>query len=214
MHLNPDEFNAHLNDLGQLFGWRPSFVCPCSVAGYGSADPECPNCLGRGHIWEAEQQGMSGIAGMKIQRQWADFGGFQAGDVVLTIPSDSPLYDIGDYDRATMLNSSEPFSFELTRGGNDKLWFTAVSIRRVFWLDENKAIVDGGIPDVDCEGNLTWAYDEPPVGTMYSITGRRLPEYFCYQDFPQDRAHHSGARLPRKVVLRKFDLLGRVENGA
>ena len=49
---------------------------------------------------------------------------------------------------------------------------------------------------------------------MYSMTGRRLPEYICYHDFPQDRAHHSGARLPRKVVLRKFDLLGRVENGA
>lgn len=214
MQLNPAEFNAHLNDLGQLFGWRPSFVCPCTLEHSGAADTECPQCLGRGHLWTAEQQGMSGIAGQKIQRQWAEFGLYQDGDVVLTVPSDSPLYAMGEYDRATMLHSSEPFSFGLTRGQNDQLWFAAVSVSRVFWLDDNRQIVEGGIPTIAADGTLTWEAGEPPAFKLYSITGRRRPEYFCYRDFPQDRAHHSGRELPRKVVLRKFDLLGRVENGA
>ncbi|MCK7579808.1 MAG: hypothetical protein MZV65_31715 [Chromatiales bacterium] len=43
----------------------------------------------------------------------------------------------------------------------------------------------------------------------YTLAGRAYPEYFCYGDFPQDRAHHHGEPLPRKVVLRKFDLFGR-----
>jgi hypothetical protein len=58
-------------------------------------------------------------------------------------------------------------------------------------------------------GTLTWGADVPPDGAQIALTGRKRPEYFCLQEFPQDRAHHHGRDLPRRVVLRRFDLFGR-----
>jgi len=58
--------------------------------------------------------------------------------------------------------------------------------------------------------NLRWPDGEgPTTGQQYTIMGRKHPEYYVFQDFPQDRAHHHGRDLPRRVVLRKIDLLGR-----
>ena len=35
-----------------------------------------------------------------------------------------------------------------------------------------------------------------------------MPEYYCFQEIPIDRPEHSGAALPRRVALRRFDLFG------
>ncbi|WP_103972895.1 hypothetical protein [Methylovulum psychrotolerans] len=42
-----------------------------------------------------------------------------------------------------------------------------------------------------------------------TLTGRRYPEYYCYQDQPVDRPHQFGASLPRRVALKRYGLLGR-----
>jgi hypothetical protein len=70
-------------------------------------------------------------------------------------------------------------------------------------------LVSADPPTVADDGTITWPDESPPVGTQISLTGRKHPEYFCLQEFPQDRAHHHGRDLPRRVVLRKFDLFGR-----
>lgn len=214
MRLSPAKFNAFLNNIGQDFSWRHSYSCPCIEEHSGAPDNHCGLCGGRGRIWEAAVDGKSGIAGQKVQRQWAEFGMWENGDVVLTIPSDSPLYAMGEFDRVVMTNSSQPFSMNRTRGVNDRLDFMKVlQIDRVFWKDQDDNIVEGGIPVVDEDGNLSWPDGgAPQPGTQFSITGRKQPEYFCFQEFPQDRAHHFGADLPRRVVLRKWDLFGRYGN--
>lgn len=211
--LQPKKFNAWLNNIGQVFAWQHSAACPCYQEHSGAPDPNCGLCGGRGRIWDAAVEGKSGIAGQKIQRQWAEFGQWEAGDVVLTIPSDSPLYAMGEFDRAVMVNSSQPFSVNRRRGQHDKLTFPVVQIDRVFWKSPDDEIVEGGIPVVAADGSLSWPEGgEPPAGMQFSITGRRRPEYFCFGEFPQDRAHHSGADLPRRVVLRRWDLFGRYGN--
>lgn len=214
MHLDPTAFNLHLNHMGQLFSWKAAFVCPCTMEHSGAADTNCPQCLGKGRIWTNAVEGKSGISGQKVQRGWAEFGTYETGDVVLSIPSDSPLYDMGEYDRVTMLQSTEPFSVSMKRGlTDDRLWFTIQSVQRVFWLDANKQIVEGGLPVV-VNGQLTWPDGgEPPAFQQYSMTGRKMVEYFCFRDYPQDRAHHGGLDLPRRVVLRKFDLFDRYTTG-
>lgn len=169
----------------------------------------CPNCLGKGYAWDAPVESISGIAGQKIQREWAQFGMWEAGDVVLTIPSNSPMYAMGEFDRATMLNSSQPFSTYL-RTPDQSLPWQVVSLARVFYLDDGVPVeVDS--PGISADGrSLDWPDPLPvPSGVTLSVTGRRRPEYFCWGDFPSDRAHHSGADLPRRVVLRRFDLYGR-----
>lgn len=214
MKLSASRFNAHLAHMGQDAAWRRAFRCPCRDHHSGAAKTDCAQCRGLGTLWNAAVTGTVGVSGLKMQRAWAQFGMWEQGDVVLTIPSDSPVYAIGEFDRVTMVDSSEPFSVTLTRGDNDRLMGAVVGIDRCFWLDGDEAVVEGGIPTVASDGSLSWPVEDPPLveptaGEQYNLTGRRRPEYFCYGDFPQDRAHHSGEPLPRRVVLRQFDLFGR-----
>ena len=44
---------------------------------------------------------------------------------------------------------------------------------------------------------------------VYSLTGKKFDEYFIFGQYPSDRNQHSGMRLPRKLVARKWDLFGR-----
>lgn len=209
MRLSPGAFNAHLAHMGQQFLYRKSFACPCTNSNSGAADPAHTLCRGMGRIWNPPVQGGAGVASSKTQREWAQFGVWESGDTVLSVPSDSPLYDIGQFDRAVALNNSDSFALVLTRGDNDELRIPTIKVTRVFWLDGAGAIVEGGIPTFDANGVLTWAAGEPPMGTKYSINGDKYVEYYCYGAFPGDRNQHSGALLPRRTVMRKFDLFGR-----
>lgn len=208
MRLDPLEFNDLLQALGQDILWRRAFACPCTNPHSGAADPKCPLCLGKGRSWGAPVDGYAGMTGMSAKRAWAQFGVAELGDVVVTLPSDSPVYDIGQFDRVTMVNSSEPFSKTFTRGAGDVLRFSPTTIDRVYWIVSN-AEVEGEIPDVDENGAMTWASGGPATGAVYNVTGRFRPEYFVFADLSQDRAHQHGDALPRRVVLRKFDLYGR-----
>lgn len=206
--LQPQRFNAWLNNIGQDFAWRHSFSCPCYESHSGAPDNNCALCGGRGRIWDAAVKGRSGIAGQKVQRAWAEFGFYEDGDIVLTIPSDSSLYAMGELDRVSMLNSSMPFSRNMTRGEDDVFNFPVVAIDRLFWKGNDEKPVEGDAPTVNENGTITYGVIAPQPGTQFSITGRKRPEYFCFREFPQDRAHHGGLDLPRRVVLRRFDLFG------
>jgi hypothetical protein len=95
----------------------------------------------------------------------------------------------------------------LVYGVNDTLKFTPTQIDSVIWIDGSDAIITGTVPTI-VNGALVWSGTIPPVKTSYTITGRRAPEYYCYQDLPLDRPHEFGEPLPRRVVLRRFDLMG------
>lgn len=212
MQLNPGAFNRFLDGIGQDFNWRKSYSCPCMMPHSGAPDMKCGLCHGRGRIWDPAIKGRSGIAGQKIQREWANYGWYESGDVVLSIPSNSPLYAIGEIDRLIMLNSSEPFSITMTMGVDDVFKFPVVSVDRVFWKSDNNTLVNGSIPTVNSAGVISWGAVAPEPGTQFSATGRKRPEFFCFKEFPQDRAHHAGLDLPRRVVLRRFDLFGKFGN--
>lgn len=211
MHLNPAAFNAWLGgNIGQSFKWRKAYRCPCANPHSGAATPGCPQCAGKAYLWVPSVDGTAGMSGQNIQLKWAQFGQWQEGDAVVTIPENSALFEMGQFDRVTMMNSTDYFSMPLIHGdAKEKLYEPIEKITRVFWLDVNKAIVEGGIPVVNADGTLTWASGAPPVGTTYSITGTKYSEYFCFSGYPSDRNEHFGARLPKRVVLRRFDLFGR-----
>lgn len=211
MHLNPSAFNGWLGgNIGQSFKWRKAYRCPCVNPHSGAATPNCPQCAGKAWLWVLPVNGSAGIAGEKIQLRWAQMGMWQDGDSVVAIHESSPLYEMGQFDRVTMLNNSVYFSLPLVHGGpNEKLFDPIEKITRVFWLDAQKNIVEGGIPTVNVDGTLTWASGAPPAGVTYSITGTKFSEFFCWGAYPSDRNEHFGARLPKRVVLRRFDLFGR-----
>lgn len=146
--------------------------------------------------------------------EWAQSGLWEAGDMVLSIPQASPLWDAGQYDRVTMLNSTDSFSQPLVRGSpSERLIFPVDRIERVFWLNpaNRNEIIEGGIPLVASDGTLSWlgGVGEPPPGSTYSISGTKFSEYFIFDKFSSDRGEHSGLRLPKKLVARRFDLFSR-----
>ena len=209
MEFNVEWFNDHLAAMGQDFLWRKASMCPCVNPNSGAAKPNCPICGGKGRSWAAPVKAKAGMASEKVLRQWAQFGRFEAGDAVLSVPENSPLYEAGQFDRVTMLNATDQFSLVLVRGLNDKINFPVRKVDRVYWIGAGNVIVEGGIPAVAGNGQLSWASGAPGAGTQYSVSGTRYSEYFVWDDMPGDRNHHYGARLPRKLVVRRFDLFGR-----
>jgi hypothetical protein len=210
--LSPAKFNALLSNdrpgLGQNVTVQRATQCPCRSPTSGAAEQGCPLCRGKSYIYDAAITAWTGLAGQKVMRQWAQFGMFEEGDVICTIPSNSPMYAIGENDKVVFTDSTEPFS-QIVMGGVDYLPWPVVQIDRVIWRAAvTKALVEGGIPVQETDGTLTWASGAPPTGTQYSVTGRRNPAYWVFQEFPQDRAHSAGLALPRRVVLRKYSLAG------
>jgi len=210
MRLNPAAFNAHLSHMGQRVLWQRATACPCVETHSGAAKPGCPLCHGKGQIYGAEVATVVGVASQKVVKAWAQFGMYESGDAILVIPSDSPMYDAGRFDKITMLNGSDRFSRVLVRGRNDRLFERALSVDRVFWLNTaGDAVVEGGIPAVAQDGSLTWAAGEPPAGTKYTIEGQRQPTYYVFDNMPSDRNEHQGALLPKNLVARRWDVMSR-----
>lgn len=209
MRLDPAALNRLLNDIGQRFSWRRAFACPCINPHSGAPRHDCPLCLGKGRAWSDPIEGSAGVIGRDQMREFVTMGIVDAGDVMLSIPSDSPLYEIGEYDRLVALNRTEPFSVVLTRGRDAVVRFPVLSIERASYIDQSGNLVDVVPPVVREDGTLVWQPGGPPNGVQVSITGRRRPEFFVYSELPFDRPHHFGRPLPRRVVLRRFDLYGR-----
>ena len=207
--LSPARFNAMLNRMGQRIAWRRAHDCPCRDPHSGAADMHCPICNAKGVFWETAKEGRAAIAGQKVQHNWAKLGEYESGDQVLSLPADSVLYGLGQFDRLAMLQSSTPFSVVLTHDGSERLRFSVHEVIRVFWLDVDKNIVDGRIPAVGADGSPSWTAGVPPDGQQYTVTGRQHPEYFVFTELPQDRAHYGGQPLPRRVVARRMDLFSR-----
>lgn len=211
MRFNAQAFNTHLDNLGEYFLWRRSAACPCINPASGSPKAGCPHCFGKGRIWGEAIKAKAGIASQKTQLEWAKFGQWESGDLVLSIPENSPLYDIAQFDRVVATTSSDTFSIPLVRGAvNERIPGQIKEISRVFWFNQVGNIVEGGIPTVGANGVLSWpGGGSPPAGTTYSVTGERYNEYYCFGAFSNDRMKHGGMRLPRRMVLRAFDLFGR-----
>lgn len=214
MRFNAAKFDSFLSDIGQRVQWRQSFACACVNPTSGAPDPKHALCQGKGRIWADPVETVTGVASQKVQMEWQASGLYEAGDMVLSIPQSSPLWDAGQYDRILLLNSTDVFSQPFMHGApTERLLFKPAKLTRCFWLhpQNRNQIVEGGIPTVDAQGNLSWpgGVGEPPPNTSYSLTGEKYDEYFVFMQLVSDRGEHQGMRLPKRVTARKWDLFGR-----
>ncbi|MBB3017707.1 hypothetical protein FHR70_000747 [Microvirga lupini] len=212
MRLNPNAFNRHVVKMGQQVLWRPAYACSCTNPDSGAPDPKCKLCRKHGRIWSEPLQTVVGLQKQEVKPEWENSGLWEAGDLMVTVPENSPMWNGGQFDRVTMLNAEDRFSKPLVRGRPDEDLSTlsVKRIERVFWKHPvTQALVEGGIPVVDAEGKITWGEGAPPTGMAYSITGFKYPDYFIWAELPSNRNMHSGVRLPKRVVLRRWDLISR-----
>lgn len=213
MRLNPGHFNRHLDNLGQIVEWRRSYACPCANNMSGQPDPKHQACRGKGRIWDDPITTKVGSSRQAVTKRMQAMGVIDMGDQLLTVQESSAMYDMcARFDRVTLLNSTDVFSVPLLRGDvTERILKRVVSVDRCFWLDPvTRLPVDGKLPVVAADGTLSWPNGgEPPLGMQYSLTGVNYDEYFVYDALPNDRGMHAGARLPKSIQLRKWDLLGR-----
>lgn len=216
MRLNPAAFNAFLTgNIGQDVRWRSNSICPCTNPMTGAANPKCPKCGGKGRLWADGVDTVVGVSRQNISVKITQQFQWETGDAMLTVNESSAMYDAGQYDRVTLLNSTDRFSLALIRGDlRERIYSQVEKIDRVFWYTGDGGqgdLVEGSaVPEVNpANGQLTWGSGAPPAGKQYAITGTRFAEYFIYLDLPSDRAEHRGARLPKRIIARRFDLFGR-----
>lgn len=213
MQLAPASFNRLIGHLGQAALWRPSQLCPCRDPYSGAADPGCAACHGRGVFWRAPIRCKVGLTGLKVAREWRDFGMWEDGDVVLTLPSDSPVYAAAENDQIILTDSSVPWAETHTRGAPDERWPAyLVKAEAIAVLEAGVPVAAGvpRLPPTETGGPPAWGdATRPAIGQQYSVRGRRRPIYYVFRQLPQDRAHHGGLTLPRRVSVRSFDLFGR-----
>lgn len=234
--MNVAAFNAQLRRMGQDVVWARASKCPCVDPTTGSPSPTCKVCRARSYLWADGVPARCGLSGMSVQREWAAFGQFMSGDVVVSVGSDQPLYAAGEMDRVLFIQSSESFDYIQCRGALQEFrllapspvlltrgevsaafvkplppGFSVITFDRCFWLTPARdAVIEGGLPVQALDGSLSWPDGgEPPEGVSYTLRGRRVPEYFVFGAFPRDRAHYGGQALPRRVTLRKWDLFGK-----
>jgi len=198
--------------MGQKFKWTRAYACPCIKTSSGAANQDCKVCFGRGRYWPGTPvDAIAGVATQKVQQAWTQSTLYEAGDTILSIPENSALYNAGQFDRILAMNTETQFSINLLAGTNDRLRTSIISIDRVFWLNTAlTATIDGNLPAMDAAGNLTWPKGGgPPPKTVYSVSGKERDEFFVFMDDPNNRMEHMGARLPKRLVARRFDLFGR-----
>lgn len=213
MRFSPNRFNRHLKNIGQRLEWRRAYSCACVNPQSGAPDPKHQVCMGKGWIWADPVPMVCGVSKQEITPEMIAAGVFEKGDLTLTIPSNIPLWDgAGRFDRVRLIDSTDVFSQPLKRGHpSERLLFTVVSFDRCFWLDPTtQAIIEGDLPVAASNGTLSWPNGgEPPAGYTYSLTGTKYDEYFVLDSMPSDRNEHSGARLPKRLQMRKWDLFAR-----
>lgn len=213
MRLNPTRFNRHIANIGQRVGWRRSYACACVDPVSGAPDAKHALCNGKGRLWDAPIDTVCGVAKQEVNPEQAGLGVYDTGDMTMTVGSDSPMWEgAGRYDRIILWNSTDVFSQPFARGApTEKMLATVQKVTRCFWLSTDKlTIIEGGIPLFDAAGRPSWPNGgEPPLGVRYSLTGTRYDEYFLIDSLPSDRNEHSGAQLPKRLQLRRWDLFGR-----
>ncbi|MDO8357313.1 MAG: hypothetical protein Q7U76_13060 [Nitrospirota bacterium] len=199
-----------LFSLGQTALWQQAQLCPCRNASTGGANVKDPVCGGTGYLWAAPIACSIAVEGMTTHREYAMTTECEKGDLVATLPSNSPAYQAGEYDRLTLTQSSIRLNHILVRGTNDKLRYRSpIAIAQVFGLVNGVKTLLLPTADYTLSGQtIVWNSPRLPVGSQYSVLYTANPEYFVYKELVMDRPH-GGRSLPRKVHLRLMELFGR-----
>lgn len=206
MRLSPAKFNQFLSGIGQDIAWRQARDCPCIQPHTGSPDPSCLHCDGIGHLWAEPVVTVAGVVSRDLAREFAPMAPIESGDIMLVLPSNQACYAMAEFDRVVMLDNAERFSLGRVRGRSERFRFDPLTVDLVEWIDND--VVVSAVPDSFSRDGVVFATGGPPHGVSYSVSGTRRPEFYCYLNLPISRPHQRGDALPKRVVMRRIDLLG------
>jgi hypothetical protein len=224
---------AHFEDLifrrGRWVLWERAQQCTCWNTSSGQPLATCKACGGNGYLYDPPiQSHFILVMSMDLNKQFTDIGEFQTGDCIATVPyrtkaidpvtgiisyPENPLYEIGEWDKITLLDSEFKSTDTLIKGQSlygkkpDTLYHShIVRVLRVLQAnpDTGEVTVYNQETDFALDGNtITWLQGgkAPTDGSQYSVMYLHRPVYIVYTQLPQVR-DQDGQHFPKKVALR------------
>ena len=168
-------------------------------------------------VYTAVRDYRIGVSGVTFTKQFAQFGEWDRRDMIATVPARDAsgalleIYGIGDFDRVTLVDSVVRQSFVGQRGQADTVPERTIrAVTDAFGLHNGAKVPLEDGTDFRVTGNtVEWLSSALAVGEGYTLRYVASPEYFVWTSIEQPRAHDLGKALPKRVVLRSFDLFGR-----
>lgn len=165
--------------------------------------------------YRAPEQGRLHAQGITKRRDLEDRGMVVAGQMDVSIPryyedltTPNPAWQAAEHDRFVFPDLKHRHQARLVRGRNERLTYALThEITSVRAIDGSSIAhyALGTDLTIDADGRVTWA--DPltlPASTPYVVDYVAAPEYYVWQELPQQR-HIDGHDLPRRVSLRLFE---------
>ena len=230
--LNQQNFEELITRRGIPVKWERSMRCSCWSEDSGQPQYSCKACQGWGYVYEPPiEEDAVLVMALQMNRNDTPQGEFRLGDAVMTVPMrkrttneqglieyvDIPIYNIGEWDRVSLMNTTFRSHEHLVRGQGvygrmpDTLRNPDVtSVLKVAKMDATTGSVTEYIEDEDYQvfGNyIQWASGQgPSIGDRYSVLYYHRPVYIVYQQLPQHRDPDQ-QHFPKRVVLRYRDVI-------
>lgn len=228
--LNVVKIEDMLERRGRPVRWQEGVICSCWNPDSGSPIYACVACHGKGYVYQAPVEDKAMITSITLSKDFEAMAGvFEVGDAVMTIPKRVPLritnglptgqfrnnliFDIGMYDRITLLDDEFKSSEVLVKGTpiNARLPDTLLndvvtkvkSVQKYNLITGAVVVYRSGI-DYRLTGNLVdWLVGgvAPATGEQYSVVYYHRPIYVVTATLPKPR-HQDGQDFPRYVALR------------
>lgn len=229
--LRAESFEDLINRRGRVVRWEEAMLCSCQSVQSGQANYNCKACHGTGRIYEAPIEGKAVVSDISASKQYANnIGVFQVGDALMSVPYRfpktnklgyntgefdlNPMYDIGDFDRVTLLDDFYKTSEVLVRGtalyarqADTLLHAVDITVKKIIKADEDTGAIIEFIPEHDFEvdnNKIVWSEDSEDklaIGESYTVVYKHRPTFVVFSNLPSPR-YQDGQFFPRKVVLR------------
>ena len=227
--LNVAKAEDMLDRRGRPVKWQEAIICSCWNPDSGSPNYGCVACHGKGYVYQASVNSKALVTSITLNKDFEAMAGvFEVGDAVMTVAkripvrvngmptgqnTDNPLFNVGMYDKITLLDDSFKSSEVLVRGtpidarDPDTLLNSDVTgVRSIQKYDQitGDVVTYSPLVDYTLNGNLvSWLAggSSPAVGQQYSVAYYHNPTYVVTATLPKPR-HQDGQDFPRYVALR------------
>jgi hypothetical protein len=232
--LQAQHFEEMITRRGIDVRWEQAIKCTCWSDDSGQPLYSCKACGGTGYLYSTPATIHTVlIMSLAMSKEFTPVGDFRMGDCIATIPQHykavdgaqrvtwpiNPMYDIGEWDKVTLLDTEYRCNENLIRGValRDQPADTLRSADVTKILGVLRAnpetgevyIYEAGTDYNIANGNtIDWigaSSDIPANGEKYSVMYYCRPVYVVYTQLPQSR-DPDGQHFPKKVVLRYRDV--------
>lgn len=201
---NIDRLNSFIKTRGETLTFYQGRSCDC--ARFGHPQSSCVYCQGTGFVVGAGVEVVFLVTGVKSHLKFIEAGILEAGDLILTIPTDSAYLEVvKPGDRLKLNLRRETREEVLARGEDTKDVLREAHVVSVGSITQGATTYEAE-DDYEVSGNeITWVGSAPAAGSKYTVNYKYNPVYVVFNELPFTRTS-KGTLLPRRLGMQKLEL--------